>query len=78
MPHKVTIDRPNCIADGSCQAACPEVFELSDEDGLAQITQKYRENPEKLGVGEIPDEMVDCAETAADVCPVSIISVEEV
>jgi len=50
---------------------------LSDEDGLAQITQNYRENPEKLGVGEIPDEMVDCAETAADVCPVSIISVEE-
>lgn len=78
MPYKVTIDRPNCIADGNCQAVCPEVFELSDEDGLAQITQKYRGDPEILGVGEIPDEMVDCAETAAEVCPVFIISVEEV
>ncbi len=78
MPHKVTIDRPQCIGDGICQAVCPEVFELDDKIGIAQIIQKYRRNPEMLGLGEIPDEMVECAETAADVCPVSIISVEEV
>lgn len=78
MQYKVTIDRPQCIGDGSCQAVCPEVFELDDTVGIAQITQKYRRNPEMLGLGEIPDEMVECAETAADVCPVSIISVEEV
>lgn len=76
MPYIVRIDRPNCISDGLCEQVCPEVFELSQDDGFSQIVEEYRENS-NLGEGTIPDELMDCAQRAADICPVAIISVEK-
>ena len=76
MPYIVRIDRENCISDGVCEAVCSDVFELSAEDNFSQIVEEYRDNG-NLGEGIIPDELMDCAKKAADVCPVVIISVEK-
>ena len=76
MPYVVTIDRSNCIQTRACTTTCPDVFELSPEDGFSQIQEKYRNNG-KLGEGTIPDELQECAQKAADACPVVVISVQE-
>ena len=76
MPIVVKIDRPTCLSDGVCSAACPEVFSINEEDGLARLAEEYRTNGE-LGEGIIPDDLMDCAQKAADLCPVLIISVED-
>jgi ferredoxin len=71
---KVTIDREECIACGACYSDCPEVFEENPEDGWSQIVPQYRVGDE-LGAGEVPDDLVECARTAEDGCPVEIIHV---
>ena len=76
MPYIVKLDRPNCIQTRACTANCPEVFELSSEDGFSQIVEKYRNN-DKIDEGTVPDELMDCAKKAADACPMVVISVEK-
>jgi ferredoxin len=76
MTYVVKIDRSNCIQTRACTANCPEVFELSPEDGFSQIQEKYRNNG-NLGEGTIPDELQKCAQKAADACPVVVISVQK-
>ncbi|HDD33527.1 MAG TPA: ferredoxin [Thermofilaceae archaeon] len=73
----VTIDRDACIADGACVALCPDVFELSEEDGKAQIVSKFRTGSD-IGRGEVPGELEDCVKSAAEACPVQIIGIKEV
>jgi len=34
---KVRVDLDRCVGHGMCNLACPEVFQLSDEDGRAQV-----------------------------------------
>jgi ferredoxin len=41
---------------------------------MSRIVEKYRKNGD-LATGEIPDEHAPCAQEAADICPVSIITV---
>ena len=72
---KVQIDREECISCGACWEDCPQVFEEAEMDGLTQITEAYRANGD-LGVGQVPDELKECVQTAADGCPVEIIRVE--
>ncbi len=76
MPYSVKIDRTNCIQSRACKANCPEVFELSTDDGFSQIVEKYRYNG-NLGEGIIPDDLLDCAQKAAESCPMVVISVEK-
>lgn len=72
---RVTIEREECIACGACLAECPEVFE-ENEEGISQIVEEYRIDDD-LGVGDIPDDLEECAQMAADICPVFIIEVGE-
>ncbi len=72
---KVTVDRENCIACGACWSDCEEVFEENLEDGLTDIAEKYRVGDD-LGVGEVPEDLRDCVQDAADGCPEEIIHVE--
>ncbi|MCD6358326.1 MAG: ferredoxin [Thermoprotei archaeon] len=74
---EVTIDRDACIADGACAALCPDVFELSEEDGKAQIVKKFRVGDDP-GKGLVPGDLEECVKSAAEACPVQIISVKEV
>ena len=72
---KVTIDRDACIACGACSALCPDVFGVSEEDGKSIVVEKFRVggNPSE---GEVPDDLKDCAKSAAESCPVEAIKVE--
>lgn len=70
---KVDIDRENCISCGACAQVCPDVF-MMDDDGKASVTEKYRKGGP--AVGDVPEEMTDCANSAAEGCPVNVIKVD--
>ncbi len=62
---KVRVDSELCVATGSCESICPQIFELGD-DGIAVV--KTQEVP--------PEAEADCRE-AASLCPVEAIILEE-
>ena len=53
----------NCTACGLCVDTCPEVFEMGPQ--IAQVI-----------VSEVPAELEDLVQQAADECPVEAIVVE--
>ena len=57
----VKVNRDECIGCGVCAQICPDVFELDEDAGKAKV---------------IRPEGADCAQEAADSCPVGCISVE--
>lgn len=58
---KVSIDHDLCIGCGVCPSVAPELFEMND-DGLADPLME-----------EVPSDLEDDAEEAADSCPVAAI-----
>jgi ferredoxin len=68
---KIIHEREKCIGCGSCAALCPRFFEMAD-DGKAKLIggQKNAEGNDELEV-----EDVECAQEAADACPVQIIHI---
>ena len=60
MRAKVTED---CTACGLCTEICPDVFQMGDEYAEVQVD-------------EIPDDLKEEAEEAADSCPVDAIILE--
>jgi ferredoxin len=75
---RVWIDRDQCIADMICVSLCPDVFEMSEEDGKSQIVAKWRVDPNNVSEGHVDDSLKDCVSSAAEACPVSIIHFEEI
>lgn len=76
MSVSVSIEpRENCIMCCNCHTNCPEIFELSEEDGLAQIREAHRGDGD-IARGMVDESLESCARTAEDLCPVSIIFVE--
>jgi ferredoxin len=73
MP-KIIINRAECTSCTTCWSTCPEVFEEDPKDGMSRIVEKYRTGSD-LATGEIPAEHEACAQEAADICPVSIITI---
>jgi ferredoxin len=73
---KVTIDQEQCIGCGSCNIACAEVFEEDETDGTGYIIKAFRID-EDPGVGQVPDELLECVQTAAGVCAVEAIHIAE-
>jgi ferredoxin len=59
---KVRIE-DTCTACGLCCDTCPEVFEMGD--AMAMVT-----------TDEVPSELADSVQQAADECPVEAIVVE--
>ncbi|AKG38618.1 MAG: ferredoxin [Infirmifilum uzonense] len=77
--YRVVVNRAACISCGAAPAACPEVFELGDDNGKNRVVAKYSVNTdENISVGEIPEDLYDCARSGADVCPVNAISIEDI
>lgn len=71
---KIIHDRKKCISCGACASVCPEMFEMSEKDGLAFLKNSKEIN----GFFELEiDNVVDCAREAANVCPVNIIKIQE-
>lgn len=60
----VSIDESGCIGCGLCTQACPEVFEMGDS-GVAEVIME-----------EVPENLEDSVQEAADSCPVEVITVE--
>jgi len=58
----VSLNGEECIGCGVCAQICPEVFELDEDAGKAKVVRK---------------EGADCAQEAADSCPVGCISITE-
>ncbi|MGQ9679687.1 MAG: ferredoxin [Candidatus Bathyarchaeia archaeon] len=73
MPSRVVIDREGCISCCNCHTNCPDVFELSPEDGWSQIKEEFRQLNNDPKEGIVPDE--ECIRLAEDLCPISIIHV---
>ena len=60
----VSIDESGCIGCGLCTQGCPEVFEMGDS-GVAEVIME-----------EVPENLEDSVQEAADSCPVEVITVE--
>ncbi|MGA2417932.1 MAG: ferredoxin [Candidatus Staskawiczbacteria bacterium] len=66
---KIKLEREKCIGCGSCSALCPKYFELI-EDGKSHIV-----GAEKKDIEELETEKIECAQAAAEACPVQCIHI---
>ena len=73
---KVTIDRMQCVACGSCWETCPTLFVQNADDSFSQIVPEYQENNDLSASIDLPDN-IGCARDAADLCPSAIIAIRE-
>ncbi len=77
--YRVIVDRVNCLGCGAAPAACPEIFELGDDNGKNRVVAKYSvQTTRDISIGEIPEELYECAKSGADVCPVGAIRIEKI
>jgi len=61
---KAIVDQDICIGCGLCPDTCPEVFQMADNDKAEVI------------VDVVPPEKEADAKAAAEVCPVSAITIQ--
>ena len=59
------VDAEKCEACGNCEAICPEVFQIMDEDGKSHVIAKDFRGLE------------GCIEAAIENCPEDAITYEE-
>jgi ferredoxin len=62
---KVRVDPTLCNGCGPCVDICPEIFEL-DQDGIAVVK-----------IDQIPADLEEACQEAADNCPTEAIAIEE-
>jgi ferredoxin len=72
---KVTIDRNECTSCGTCWETCPAFFEENPDDHFSQVIEKFRISGDSAG-GSATEDLETCVTDAADLCPVSIITLE--
>jgi len=72
--YKIEHDRENCIACGACAVIAPEFWQLSKEDGKADIinSKKTEDGYEHL---DIEEKDFPVNKDAADACPVNVIHI---
>jgi ferredoxin len=61
---KVSIDPDRCVGQGMCVLYAPQVFKLSDEDGLAELL-----------LADLPPELEAAAIQAERACPEQAIKI---
>jgi ferredoxin len=61
---KVRIKNELCVGHGMCRLACPQIFQLNDQDGHAYVLKQ-----------EVPVELEDAVEFAIGSCPEKAIEV---
>ncbi|WP_136604401.1 ferredoxin [Paenibacillus dokdonensis] len=67
------VDKDTCISCGACGATAPDIYDYDDE-GLAEVVYDGDCNQ---GVTEIPEEMFDDLQDAADGCPTDSIQIAD-
>jgi ferredoxin len=68
---KIIIEHEKCIGCGSCAAICPKYFEMA-EDGKSKLKGGALS---QAGNYELETEKLECAESAAEACPVQCIQI---
>lgn len=61
---QVSVDQDLCTGCGLCADSCPDVFEMDDDKARVISNQ-------------VPDDLEDCSQDAADSCPSEAIILEE-
>lgn len=64
---RVLVDQDKCCGAGSCVRTAPEIFAQRDEDGLVVVLTPHP-----------PTSLHELLNEAVDICPVGVISVDEV
>lgn len=67
------VDKDTCIACGACGATAPDIYDYDDE-GLAEVIYAGDGNH---GTTEIPENLYDDLQDAADGCPTDSIKVAD-
>jgi len=67
------VDKDTCISCGACGATAPDIFDYDDE-GLAEVVFGGDGNE---GMTEIPEDLFDDMQDAADGCPTDSIKVAD-
>jgi len=70
--------RDACVSEMVCTVLCPEVFEISREDGRASIKLMWRTSRDNPSEGLVSSDLEDCVVAAYENCPVEIIRWERV
>ncbi len=73
MKYHIEIDRAGCIACGTCYAIDPVHYE-SSEDGKSRVVGGTSNSK---AIGDLDDDKIEDAKTAALACPVSVITITE-
>ncbi|MEM2527811.1 MAG: ferredoxin [Ignisphaera sp.] len=77
--YRIIVDRATCISCGAAPAACPEIYELGSDNFKNRVVERYSvKTDDNISIGEIPEELYECAKAGADVCPVSAIKIERI
>jgi len=63
---RVRVDADRCVGHGMCRLACPEVFELSDDDGHAYVVEEI-----------VPPDLEEAVRQAVRGCPEQAIEAFE-
>ena len=72
---KVSIDRGTCVSCGSCWDTCPGFFEQNPDDSFSQVIEVYRLGG-NIAAGQPSAGLEPCAQDAADLCPVQVITID--
>lgn len=73
MAKYTWVDKDTCIACGACGATAPDIYDYDDE-GLAEVIYGDDNNQ---GTTEIPEDLYDDLQDAADGCPTDSIKVAD-
>ena len=74
---RVRIDRDKCLGCGAAPSTCPKVFVLGSDNGKNRVVDEYSvELTSSVSIGEVPEELLECVKSGAEVCPVKAISYE--
>jgi ferredoxin len=74
MKFKIIHDRGNCIGCTACANLCPKFWELSGQDGLADIVDGEKKEDGSMELA-IDEKDFECNMEAAEGCPVNVIHI---
>ncbi|WP_152394365.1 ferredoxin [Paenibacillus guangzhouensis] len=67
------VEKDTCIACGACGATAPDIYDYDDE-GIAEVIFDGDNN---TGTTEIPEDLYDDLQDAADGCPTDSIKIAD-